>query len=65
MRRVERERILWWPGGWALVELDGTTVRVLTTSLTEVDEARRVECGDGPLWIVETEELSEAELASA
>lgn len=45
----------------ALLELDGAPVRVLVTSLTEVDGARRVECGDGPLWIVETEELSEAE----
>jgi methionyl-tRNA formyltransferase len=45
----------------ALHELDGTTVRVLATSLTEVDGARRVECGDAPLWLVETEELSEEE----
>lgn len=45
----------------ALLELDGTTVRVLATSLTEVEGARRVECGDAPLWIVETEELSEEE----
>jgi methionyl-tRNA formyltransferase len=45
----------------ALLELDGTPVRVLATSLAEVEGATRVECGDGPLWIVETEELSEAE----
>ena len=45
----------------ALLELDGTTVRVLATSLTEVEGARRLDCGDGPLWIVETEELSEEE----
>lgn len=45
----------------ALLELDGTTVRVLATSLAEVDGARRVDCGDGPLWIVETEELSAEE----
>jgi len=45
----------------ALLEMDGTPLRVLATSLTEVEEATRVECGDGPLWIVETEELSEAE----
>ncbi|HEY7421563.1 MAG TPA: formyltransferase family protein [Gaiellaceae bacterium] len=43
----------------ALLELDGTPVRVLATSLTEVEGARRLECGDGPLWVVETEELSE------
>jgi methionyl-tRNA formyltransferase len=43
----------------ALLELDGRTVRVLATSLTEVEGAQRLDCGDGPLWIVETEELSE------
>lgn len=45
----------------ALVELDGAPVRVLLTSLTEVEGARRVECADAPLWIVETEPLSEEE----
>jgi methionyl-tRNA formyltransferase len=45
----------------ALLELDGTPVRVLATSLTEVEGARQVDCGDAPLWIVETEELSEEE----
>jgi methionyl-tRNA formyltransferase len=45
----------------ALLELDGAPVRVLATSLTEVDGARRLECADGPVWIVETEELSEEE----
>jgi methionyl-tRNA formyltransferase len=44
-----------------LLELDGVPVRVLATSLTEVEGARRLECGDGPLWIVETEELSQEE----
>jgi methionyl-tRNA formyltransferase len=47
----------------AVLEMDGTPVRVLATALTEVDGAKRVECGDAPLWIVETEELSEAELS--
>jgi methionyl-tRNA formyltransferase len=42
----------------ALLELDGETVRLLRTSLTEVEGARRVECGDAPLWIIETEEVS-------
>lgn len=63
---AEVHRLAWaWlfamsPGGTrgALLELDGATVRVLRTSLTEVEGARRVECGDAPLWIVETEELS-------
>jgi methionyl-tRNA formyltransferase len=45
----------------AVLEMDGTPVRVLATSLTEADGATRVECGDGPLWIVETEELTEEE----
>ena len=44
-----------------LLELDGAPARVLATSLTEVEGARRVECGDGPLWVVATEELSEEE----
>jgi methionyl-tRNA formyltransferase len=45
----------------ALLELDGRPVRVLATSLNEVEGARRLECADGPLWVVETEELSEEE----
>jgi methionyl-tRNA formyltransferase len=67
---VEVHRLVWaWRYGMrvdgglkgAVLELDGTPVRVLGTSLTEAEGATRVECGDGPLWIVETEELSEAE----
>ena len=49
----------------ALLELDGQPVRVLATSLTEVEGARRLECGDGLLWVVETEELSEEEASSS
>jgi methionyl-tRNA formyltransferase len=45
----------------ALLERDGKTVRVLATSLTEVEGAERIDCGDGPLWIVETEDLTEEE----
>jgi methionyl-tRNA formyltransferase len=45
----------------ALLELDGKPVRVLATSLAEVKGARQLECADGPVWIVETEELSEEE----
>ncbi len=45
----------------AFLELDGTPVRVLATSFAEVEGARRIECGDGPLWVVETEPLSEEE----
>ena len=66
---AEVRRLAWaWlyafsPGGTrgALLELDGVAVRVLETSLTEVEGARRVECADSPLWIVRTEELSEEE----
>jgi methionyl-tRNA formyltransferase len=49
----------------AVLDVDGTPVRVLATSLTEVDGATRVECGDAPLWIVETEELNEEEATQA
>ncbi len=50
----------------ALATIDGETVRVLASSLAEVDGARRVECGDGPLWLVQTEPVSaEAEATRA
>jgi methionyl-tRNA formyltransferase len=66
---AEVHRLAWaWryamaPGGaqGALLELDGKPVRVLATSLKEVEGAERLDCGDGPVWIVETEELSEEE----
>jgi len=45
----------------ALLEREGETVRVLATSLTEVEGAEPIDCGDGPLWIVETEDLTEEE----
>jgi methionyl-tRNA formyltransferase len=39
-----------------VAQLDGERVRLLRTSLVDPGEgARRVECGDGPLWIVESE----------
>jgi methionyl-tRNA formyltransferase len=64
---VELHRLVW---AWryalaqgelhgALAELDGETVRVLATSLLEVEGARRLECGDGPLWVVATEPVSD------
>jgi methionyl-tRNA formyltransferase len=37
-----------------ILERDGTKVRLLRTSLTEVAGADRIDCADGPLWIVET-----------
>jgi methionyl-tRNA formyltransferase len=39
-------------------ELDGQRVRLAATTLRQPDDeggARRVECGDGPLWVLETE----------
>jgi methionyl-tRNA formyltransferase len=42
----------------ALLELDGETVRVLQSSLDEVDGAARVECADAPLWLVRVEPVS-------
>jgi methionyl-tRNA formyltransferase len=41
------------PGMGPILERDGTSVRLLRTSLAEVAGAERVECADGPLWIVE------------
>jgi methionyl-tRNA formyltransferase len=38
----------------ALAEIDGETVRILRVSLEQADGTPR-ECGDGTLWIVETE----------
>jgi hypothetical protein len=37
-----------------ILERDGTRVRLLRTSLTEVAGAERVDCSDGPLWVLET-----------
>jgi methionyl-tRNA formyltransferase len=60
---AEVHRLVWaWrftiPAGelhGALAELDGETLRVLASSLTEVEGARRVECADAPVWLVKTE----------
>jgi len=49
----------------AFLDLDGETVRVLASSLTEIEGARRVECADGPLWLVRTEPASLQEVAGA
>ena len=41
-----------------VAELDGERIRLVRTSLRDAgDGARRVDCGDGPLWIVESERL--------
>ena len=39
------------------LDRDGQRVKVRQTSLTEVAGADRLECGDGPLWIVESVSL--------
>lgn len=42
-----------------VAELDGQRVRLVRTSLVDPgDGARRVECGDGPLWILDVEPIS-------
>src|SRR5436190_13186338 len=45
----------------ALAELDGETVRVLASSLSEVEGARRVDCADAPLSLARAEPVSERE----
>ncbi len=41
-----------------VAELDGNRVRLVRTSLTDPGgDAKRVEAGDGPLWVVEAEPL--------
>jgi methionyl-tRNA formyltransferase len=57
---IERQVRAWrFAGGsgerGALTELDGEQVRVLRVSL-EPAEGREVACGDGPLWVVESEQ---------
>jgi len=68
---VELHRLVWaWrytiPVGelrGAHVELDGEMVRVLASSLTEVAGARRLDCADAPLWLVEVEPAQAVETA--
>ena len=43
-----------------ILERDGEARRLLETSLTEVEGAERLECVDGPLWIVESEPVETA-----
>ena len=39
-----------------IADLEGERLKLLRTSLTDPgDGARRVECGDGPIWVVESE----------
>jgi methionyl-tRNA formyltransferase len=39
----------------ALAELDGERVRVMRTRLDGDEGGVRVKCGDGPIWVLETE----------
>ena len=45
-----------------IAEVDGARLKLVRTSLTDPGggDARRVECGDGPLWILESEPLETA-----
>jgi methionyl-tRNA formyltransferase len=56
-RQVQAWRFASATGGdrGALAELDGETVRVLRTSLEAENGSRRVETGDGTIWITELE----------
>ncbi|HEX4677754.1 MAG TPA: formyltransferase family protein [Gaiellaceae bacterium] len=42
------------PDPGPILERDGTRLRLLRTSLTEVAGAERIDCADAPLWILET-----------
>jgi methionyl-tRNA formyltransferase len=57
---VHRQVRAWWvaavregPRG-AMAELNGERVRVLRTRLDGNEGGTRVECGDGPIWVLET-----------
>jgi methionyl-tRNA formyltransferase len=66
---AEVHRLVWaWRYGMsldgprgALLELGGTPIRILATSLTEVDGARRLDCGDAPVWVLDSEPFSPEE----
>lgn len=44
-------------GRGPLLERGGDTVRLVRTSLTEVEGAERLECADAPLWVLESDPL--------
>jgi methionyl-tRNA formyltransferase len=43
------------PNRGPILERNGTRSRLVDTSLTEADGAERLDCADGPLWVLETE----------
>ena len=57
---VHRQVRAWWVAAardgvrGPLADLDGRRVRVLRTRLDGAHGGTRVECGDGPIWVVET-----------
>lgn len=72
-RAAELHRLVW---AWryavsldgvrgALGDIDGETVRVLASSLEEQEGATRLDCADGPLWLVRTEPPAEPAPAHA
>lgn len=63
---VHRQVRAWWsaavregPHG-PLAELDGERVRVLRTRLDDAEGGPPVECGDGPIWVVEASRVGDA-----
>jgi methionyl-tRNA formyltransferase len=57
---VHRQVRAWWVAAarddvrGPLAELDGERVQVLRTRLDDSAGGRRIECGDGPIWVLET-----------
>ena len=48
-----------------LVELDGVCLRVYYTTLAEpAGPAKRLDCGDGPLWVVASEQVRDLSTAN-
>jgi methionyl-tRNA formyltransferase len=43
-----------------LAQLDGRRVRLVRTSLDGEQGGTRVECGDGPLWVLDSEPVAAA-----
>ena len=51
-------------GEGPVADLDGVPVRVVRTSLTEID-APQVTCGDGPIWLAHVQELGHSSTPGA
>jgi methionyl-tRNA formyltransferase len=47
-----------------ILERDGERLRIVKTSLTEVAGAERLDCADRPIWIVETEPVTDVPAGS-